>query len=183
MKGDLIEQFVDKVSLEAMSQLLSTEDAAKASSAAIQLANTLTGSGEPFRSIATPAKDDTSSEEKLIASFHNNLVLLIQKTWVEKSDEELKAQVLYQLEEFSKQLESKAYSASYKLFLGIVSDVVYLMFGSMTRTKDFEDYALRIDPEFGIFWWYIKALPQDATWSEEKTRIAILLGMYFLANY
>ena len=72
---------------------------------------------------------------------------------------------------------------NFKLFLEIVNTTVYLMFGSQTKAKDFNDYALRIDPEFGLFWWYIKSLPSDAAWSPEKKRIAILLGMYFLANY
>ena len=57
------------------------------------------------------------------------------------------------------------------------------MFGTQSKSKDFDEYALRIDPEFGIFWWYIKSLPQDADWTEEKTRTALLLAMYFLANY
>ena len=61
------------------------------------------------------AKD--SAEDKLISSFNNNLVLLIQKTWVEKSDEELKAQVLYHLQEFEKLMQAKSYVASYKSFL------------------------------------------------------------------
>ena len=42
---------------------------------------------------------------------------------------------------------------------------------------------LRIDPEFGIFWWYMKNLPRTADWSEFKMRAVTLLGMYFLANY
>jgi len=57
------------------------------------------------------------------------------------------------------------------------------MFGSQTKTKGFNEYALRIDPEFGIFWWYMKNLPRTADWSEFKMRAVTLLGMYFLANY
>ncbi|MBQ2552814.1 MAG: hypothetical protein II563_08225, partial [Treponema sp.] len=64
-----------------------------------------------------------------------------------------------------------------------VDNVVYLMFGAQTKSKDFENYALRIDPEFGIFWWYIKSLPKTQEWNKGKTSVTILLGMYFLANY
>ena len=57
------------------------------------------------------------------------------------------------------------------------------MFGTQAKTKDFDEYALRIDPEFGIFWWYLQALPKNAQWEGNKYRITTLLGMYFLANY
>ena len=95
----------------------------------------------------------------------------------------MKARVLYNLQEFTNLLNKKSYTEAYPLFLETVDNVVYLMFGVQTKSKDFENYALRIDPEFGIFWWYIKSLPQTQTWAKGKTRVALLLGMYFLANY
>jgi len=122
-----------------------------------------------------------SEEERLLTSFKHNLTLLIQKTWVEKSDIALKEQILYQLETF--------YSASddwrtiYTVFLDIISNAVYLMFGQQTKSDDFTEYSLRIDPEFGIFWNYIQNLPADADWNKDKYRDAVLLGMFFLANY
>ena len=179
MNSDLIEQFIDQPSLKALEKLLETEDIKEAQEAANQLAS-LFGDNKTFEKIADP---NTDSEAKLISSFNNNLVLLIQKTWVEKSDEDLKAQVSYHLEELCTSLNAKAYNKAYPTFFTIVDNVVYLMFGIQTKSKDFEEYALRIDPEFGIFWWYMKNLPRTASWSEPKTRIAILLGMYFLANY
>ncbi|MBP5441606.1 MAG: hypothetical protein IKI90_00635 [Treponema sp.] len=180
MSNELINEFLDKKSLEALDVLLSADDIAKVKESGVLVSKAFNASDDAFTLIAD-ARD--SAEDKLISSFNNNLVLLIQKTWVEKSDEELKAQVLYHLQEFEKLMQDKSYVASYKSFLEIVDTVVYLMFGSQTKTKDFDEYALRIDPEFGIFWWYIKSLPTDVSWSEDKTRIAILLGMYFLANY
>jgi hypothetical protein len=57
------------------------------------------------------------------------------------------------------------------------------MFGQQTDSEEFTEYTLRIDPEFGIFWWYISNLPDSINWAEEKCKIAMLLGMYFLANY
>ncbi len=179
MKGDLIEQFLDSESIQAMHSLVESVEENECRSCALTLAQAL-GASEAFKKIADPKQD---AENRLVTSFHNNLVLLIQKTWVEKSDEELKAQVLYHLEEFCKQLNAKSYTASYAPFFSIVDDVVYLMFGQQSKNKDFEEYALRIDPEFGIFWWYVKSLPREARWSEAKSRLVILLGMYFLANY
>lgn len=179
MKSDLIEEFIDKKSLEAMQILVSTLKDDEAKDSAVQLANVF-GAGEPFKKIAN---SEPEAEKKLIQSFHNNLILLIEKTWIEKTDEELKAQVKYHLEEFCRQLNACSYTASYAPFFSIVDDVVYLMFGNQTKTDAFDEYALRIDPEFGMFWWYMRNLPKDARWSETKNRIAILLGMYFLANY
>ena len=176
--GDLIEEFIEKKSLDALNDLLSSDSNKDIDASAIAVADVF-GSETSFSNIIK----NKSDEAKLITSFTNNLVLLIQKTWVEKSDEALKAQVLYNLEEFHKMLGKKKYRNSYVQFFSIVEDVVYLMFGTQSKSKDFEEYALRIDPEFGIFWWYIKSLPQDADWTEEKTRTALLLAMYFLANY
>lgn len=123
------------------------------------------------------------AETKLVSSFHKNLMLLIQKTWVEKPDESTKQQVLYQLEQFCAEYQNGIFGKAYKHLLSIITDAVYLMFGSLSKGADFCEYALRVDPEFGIFWWYITNLPKDAQWSGEKYRCAIILGMFFLANY
>lgn len=123
----------------------------------------------------------TSDETKLVESFNKNLKLLIEKTWVEKSDIALKEQILFQLETLCKDYSN--WAKTYKDFLRILNDAVYLMFGQQTKSDDFTEYSLRIDPGFGIFWWYIKSLPATADWSVEKCRNAVLLGMYFLANY
>lgn len=180
MNGELIKEFVDNDALEALTNLIETKNLDEVSQSGAILASAFTGSDEEFKQIADSTKD---AEKKLISSFSNNLVLLIQKTWVEKSDEDLKARVLYNLQELTDLLNKKSYGDAYPLFLETVDNVVYLMFGAQTKSKDFENYALRIDPEFGIFWWYIKSLPKTQEWNKGKTRVTILLGMYFLANY
>ena len=180
MNGDLIEQFVDKDTLQAMSTLLSTEDEAAAIDAGAKLSCTFDGGSGAFRPIAGK---EGNGEEKLVMSFHNNLVLLIEKTWVEKSDVDLKAQVLYRLEEFTKFMNGKGYADAYPFFFNIVDDVVYLMFGTQTKSKAFDEYAMRIDPDFGVFWWYVASLPRETDWNEGKKRLAILLGMYYLAIF
>jgi hypothetical protein len=179
MNSNLIDEFLDKHSLSALDTLINSNDEKEFTSAACTIADAFGADGY-FEKIADSSTD---AESKLISSFHKNLLLLVQKTWVEKSDEDLKAQALYHLEQFCQQMESKTYTPSYLPFLSIVDDVVYLMFGSQSKNKEFIEYALRIDPEFGIFWWYVQSLPRSTAWSESKSRIAILLGMYFLANY
>jgi len=179
MDGKLIEQFIDKKSLQAMTALVTSDDEKIYTAAAVKIADAF-GANGIFKKVAD-SKDD--AETKLVSSFHNNLVLLVQKTWVETSDQDLKEQVLYHLEQFCAEMNKKNYTSTYIPFLGILDDIVYLMFGAQAKNPDVEEYALRIDPEFGIFWWYVKSLPRTADWPDAKSRIAILLGMYFLANY
>lgn len=179
MESDLIEQFIEKKSIQALKTLLTADDEKSYTSAAVKIADAFGANGF-FKKIADTS---TEAEAKLISSFQNNIVLLVQKTWVEKSDEDLKAQVVYRLEQFCKQMNKKQYKSTYVNFLSIIDDVVYLMFGAQAKSDDFDEYTLRIDPEFGIFWWYVKSLPRTADWDDSKSRIGILLAMYFLANY
>ena len=170
-QNELLAEFLDSKTINALSEFL----------------NNPKDFDVPADTIATAfgAKKDFSKMEdervqKLVSSFKNNFTLLIQKTWVEKSDIALKDQLLYQLDVF---LSNKSWKDNYVLFLQLINQAVFLMFGQKPDTPDFAEYTLRIDPEFGIFWWYISNLPPKTEWSEEKCRLAMLLGMYFLANY
>lgn len=172
-----IKDYVDDEILNAVATLLSAPGGTQLLKAADVIAQTFGASSSLFSS------EKADFEEKLISSFQKNLTLLIQKTWVEKADAELKENVLYKLSEFCKQTPSDSWNHLYQTFLQIINDVVYLMFGNQSKTEDFAEYALRIDPEFGIFCFYIRNLPEETEWPNEKCRVVILLGMYFLANY
>ena len=137
MSENLIEKFVDNDSLKALKNLIESTSDNAALSSSVQLAD-IFDAGQAFKEIADKNSD---AESKLVSSFNNNLVLLIQKTWVEKSDEELKAQILYQLEEFRIQLNSKDYIKAYPQFFSILDNVVYLMFGNQAKAKDFQVIA------------------------------------------
>jgi len=130
-----------------------------------------------------PSDDRDKAEKKLIKSFYNNLTLLVQKTWVEKSDEALKEQVLFQLDDVSAALEEKKYATVYEKFMLLLYDTVYLLFGQQSKKDDFGEYALRIDPDFGVFWQFLQKTSFSVPKSEDIGRIYILLGMCFLANY
>lgn len=177
LKTDLIKEFIDPKIIDAVSELVETNDSAEIKALATVIAG-LFGAESIFSSVL-----EETDDSKLLASFKKNLTLLIQKTWVEKNDEAVKEQVLYNLEQFCAYAEDGKYADEYKRFGQILSDVVYLMFGPQSKESEFEEYALRIDPEFGIFWWYIKNLPEHADFSDEKCRAITLLGVYFLANY
>jgi hypothetical protein len=124
-----------------------------------------------------------ADEKKLVASFQGNLQLLVQKTWVDQSDEALKALVLVRLERFCARISADDYAAAYCDFREILSDTVYLLFGEQTKQDDFTEYAWHIDPSFGIFWRYVQNLPTEDMRSVKKCRLLLLLGMEFLAHY
>lgn len=182
VKKDLV-QFLPEETISALSQLLETSDNTVLNYSSCSIADAFGAAGS-FADLASKESENRNTrEEKLISSFHNNLNLLVQKTWIEKSDETLKEQALFRLENFCTACKSKEYINCYSDFLALLNDVVYLMFGSQAQKSDFLGYALRIDPEFGIFWWYVSSLPKDPNNDVEKTRLLLLLGMFFLANY
>lgn len=170
-QAEILSEFLDKSTVSALSDFLTKSN--DYDDSADKIASAF-GSNQDFSNMTT---EDAS---KLLSSFKNNLTLLIQKTWVEKSDIALKDQLLYQLDIF---LSNESWRDNYHLFLQLINQAVFLMFGQKPDNPDFAEYTLRIDPEFGIFWWYISNLPPKTEWSDEKCRTAMLLGMYFLANY
>lgn len=176
--SNFIKEFVDESVTTAISTILTSTNSKQLKKAADIVAKEFGASASLFE------KESDEFEKKLISSYQKNLSLLIQKTWVEKEDAELKEQVLYKLAEYCKLLAKGKWLNAYSDFLQIIDDVVYLMFGAMTKTDEFDEYALRIDPEFGVFWYYINSLPKESSEMEdEKCRVIMLLGMYFLANY
>ncbi|UTC67066.1 MULTISPECIES: hypothetical protein [unclassified Treponema] len=133
--------------------------------------------------------DDTKAdaEKHLIESFMKNIQLLVQKTWVEKDDEECKEDTLYRINSLCEKLLASTGPAVYKdLFeecFAILQDVVTLLFGDLVKTDSFVEYAFRIDPDFGFFWYYVTRLAKVEIISTEKARYAVLLAMFFLANF
>ncbi|NLK46799.1 MAG: hypothetical protein GX297_09155 [Treponema sp.] len=178
-----ITQFISKETAFALETLLKESADVEMNDAACAIAYAFGDNGS-FKELASDESENRNEKEsKLISSFRNNLNLLVQKTWIEKSDETLKEDALFRIAELCDACSKKNYAENYDSFLSILQDVVYLMFGVQTRKGDFLEYAFRIDPEFGIFWWYISNLSPNNEWTEEKYRISMLLGMYFLANY
>ncbi len=172
--NDLITDFIEKNTIDSLNTLIASKDSEEITKSAGTVAE-LFGSGFDISS--------DESVKKLINSFKKNLTLLIQKTWVDSADISLKEEILVMLEKYCATVEEDKWSEVFASFTKILDDVIYLMFGSTAKTPDFEEYALRIDPEFGIFWWYVKSLPESNDWSNEKNKAVMLIAMFFLANY
>lgn len=181
--NNLISQFVEQDVLQAFDIISSEENTIPDVNIISTIANSFCAGNSIDSFINMFVDQNTDIELKLVTSFHKNLKLLVEKTWVEPSDATVKEQVLYRIDKLCLKLEQSDYSGCYEDFISVLTDVVYLMFGTQAKSADFPEYALRIDPEFGIFWWYVQTLPKKKIWSNDKSRVAVLLGMFFLANY
>ena len=125
----------------------------------------------------------------LLDSFQNNLSLLIQKTWVEKSEEIRKENLLDKLPVFIAGIEQEKYPGILHEFGEILEELAWLFFGAQSRKDDFTEYTLRIDTQMGLFWWYGNQLcsPRALEWIEktnpEMLRAILFLGICFLTNF
>lgn len=172
--ADLINEFLDQKVIVSLSTLLSSDNTNDLQSAAATVAAQF---GSDYEVLV---KGDI---EKFVQSFKKNLTLLIQKTWVEQSDIMLKEEVLVKLEKFCAGVNENKWSENFQAFIQILNSVIFLMFGPLSKSPEFEEYSLRIDPEFGIFCWYVNNLPEKNEWSNDKNKFLMTIGMYFLANY
>lgn len=174
---------IKKAVSEAFPAFIASEDEKEILKNALQIADAF-GDEAGFSQLAgekSPARDE--AESLITAGFRRNIGLLVQKTWVEKSDEAMKEEVLFRIDGLCKNLSEGKYSRALKDFLPVLQDTVYLLFGSVSREPGFLEYAVRIDPDFGFFWYYINGLEGMDRWSEEKCRAAVFLGVCFLANF
>ena len=171
----LIEEFADTKSIQALEQFSGMPNS---DAETVNLIAKMFGFSGDFADFINGGE-----ENKLLASFKHNLALLIQKTWVEKSDETLKEQILFQLNGVCAALEKAEYAHVYENFMRLLHDTVYLLFGQQSKKEDFAEYAMRIDPDFGVFWQFLQNVPAKTPKHESAGRLYILLGMCFLANY
>jgi len=123
---------------------------------------------------------------EFLEHFQNNLDLLIQKTWVEKAEEIRKENLLDKVPPFIAHIENGSYSAALIEFGDILEELAYLFFGAQCQKNDFTEYVLRIDPVFGLFWWYGGQISGDQGWIKNADRdmlyALLLLGICYLVD-
>jgi hypothetical protein len=95
----------------------------------------------------------------------------------------MKEELLFRINTLCGNLSRYDYHTSLAEFLPVLHDVVYLLFGSLAKGESFIEYAVRVDPDFGFFWYYINSLPPHDSWSEDKCRAAVLLGNSSSRNF
>jgi hypothetical protein len=126
--------------------------------------------------------------------FQNNLDLLIRKTWVEKAEEIRKEKLEDRLPSFIEEIERGDLQKALRHFGGILEELSYLFFGAQSTHEDFIEYALRIDIQMGLFWWYGGQILSyvEANCHESKDHEAVdpkalwpvlLIGICYLTNF
>ena len=137
------------------------------------------------------ALDKQSGELKIfLGHFQNNLDLLIQKTWVDKSDERRKEKLQNEIPSFMATMEKGEFAGAVEEFNAILEELSYLFFGSQSEKEDFTEYTFRIDAQMGLFWWYgcklasLKELNIKPGSRDDNVLWAILLlGICYLTNF
>ena len=119
--------------------------------------------------------------------FQNNLDLLIQKTWVEKAEETRKEDLQDKVPPFITLIEKGNFSEALEEFGVILEELAYLFFGAQSQKDDFVEYTLRIDPLFGLFWWYGGQINGKRDWiknvEQEVLFALLLLGICYLTDF
>jgi hypothetical protein len=115
------------------------------------------GIGADYKHLLQANKNNTDLHNSL-EHFQNNLDLLIRKTWVEKADEIRKEKLEDRLPSFIAEIEQGDLKKALRHFGTILEELAYLFFGAQSTHDDFIEYALRIDIQMGLFWWYSEQL-------------------------
>jgi hypothetical protein len=137
------------------------------------------------------ALDNDSGEIRIfLEHFQNNLDLLIQKTWVEKAEEDRKEKLQDKVPPFMVTIEQGNFLKGIEEFGEILEELAYLFFGIQSGEDDFTEYAFRIDAQMGLFWWYGGRLASLKELSEKRGMRAnrllwavLLLGICYLTNF
>ncbi|MDR0447129.1 MAG: hypothetical protein LBH07_00500, partial [Treponema sp.] len=143
------------------------------------------GVGLGYRKIEESWKD-SGEQDKFLHFFKNNLELLIQKTWVEKADENRKEKLLDRIPVIIALIKKEDYAKALGEFGSVLEELAWLLFGSQSRQEDFFVYAFRIDHQLGLFWWYsgqlehfLSAGPRDP----DSLKAVLLLGLCYLTEF
>ncbi len=146
------------------------------------------GIGVEYQRIIALNKD-SDDMRTFLEHFQNNLDLLIQKTWVEKFDENRKEKLLEKVPQFMASIEQEDFDKAIEEFSVILEELAYLFFGSQSGRDDFTEYTFRIDEQMGLFWWYGGKLVllnelKDIIGKNDKSLWAVLLlGLCYLTNF
>jgi len=98
------------------------------------------------------ALDRKSGDLKaFLGRFQDNLELLIQKTWMDKSEEKRKGTLQDEIPLFMDSLEKGDCPASVDIFAAILEELAYLFFGAQSEKDDFNEFTFRIQSFFSAF--------------------------------
>jgi hypothetical protein len=137
----------------------------------------------------------STEDQRLIRTFHllrvfrENVELLVHKTWVGEADEKTNQILFDDLKVFIEDFRAGRMQSAFRRFVSIARAIPTLFFGSAGRAPDFLEYAFRIDPKFGLFFWYVGELERQMRSTAELSdkdqlfRLETLLGAYILSCF
>ena len=137
------------------------------------------------------ALDKSSGELRtFLDHFQNNLDLLIQKTWVDKTDETRKGKLQNDIPIFMTTIEQGNFVSAVDGFSSMLDGLAYLFFGAQSEKEDFTEYTFRIDAQMGLFWWYSgklavlnESINQGVDKNDKSVWAVLLLGLCYLTNF
>jgi hypothetical protein len=176
---------VDRVAFETLPLLVGAEDARRGRYA-MQLADILGNAGEFQQYVNTPPPERLARIDRLLRIFRENVELLVHKTWVEKSEEKPKDRLLDDLLAFEREFRDGAICPAFKRFVALANSIASLLFGHQSKAEDFLAYCFRIDPKFGLFFWYVSELEKQAregVCTDDLMTVETLLGVYVLSCF
>jgi hypothetical protein len=158
------------------------------------------GIGADYKRLLDTQRSDRDLAQ-FLGHFQNNLDLLIQKTWVDKSDEARKEKLQDRVPGFIADIERENYRKALKEFSDILEELSHLLFGASSYRDDFDEYAFRIDTQIGLFWWYGRQIGRfkligngnqrdgaaKGSWANDPCKdglwAVLLLGICYLTNF
>jgi hypothetical protein len=175
----------EKAAFKAFPLLVSSDENRRAKYA-VQIADILGNSGEFHQYVSGSTGDRLARIDRLLHVFRENVELLVHKTWVEKAEEKPKDRLLEDLGTFEREFRDGAVSIAFKRFVALANSLASLLFGHQSKAEDFIAYCFRIDPKFGLFFWYIGELEKQAregSYPDDLFTVEILIGVYVLSSF
>jgi hypothetical protein len=175
----------EKAAFKALPLLISAEESRRARYA-VQIADILGNAGEFHQYVSGSGPERLARIDRLLRVFRENVELLVHKTWVEKAEEKPKDRLLEDLLAFEREFRDGAVVNAFKRFVALANSLASLLFGHQSKAEDFLAYCFRIDPKFGLFFWYIGELEKQAregSFPEELFTMETILGVYVLSSF
>ncbi len=156
--------------------------------AAIEFSDILGSRGEFTQYVHGSARERLANIDRLLKIFEENVQLLVHKTWVEKSDEKHKEKLLEELSAFEEEYKNSAVRSAFVRFVALARSIAHLLFGAQSNAPDFLVYCFRIDPQLGLFFWYLGQLEEQSqkepcAVSEDLMNIETIIGVYILSCF
>jgi hypothetical protein len=175
----------ERAAFKALPLLIAADENRRARFA-IQIADILGNSGEFHQYVSGSAPDRLARIDRLLRVFRENVELLVHKTWVEKAEEKPKDRLLEDLLAFEREFRDGAVVIAFKRFVALANSLASLLFGHQSKAEDFVAYCFRIDPKFGLFFWFVGELEKQARegdFADDLLTMETLLGIYSLSSF